>query len=70
MTSRRATFFAMLCTLLPATALAHPGHGATDPADATHYFTEPLHAIVVAVGASVAALAAIAWQKGRRRARA
>jgi hypothetical protein len=36
--------------------LAHPGHGHTDPESWTHYFTEPVHVIplALAVGAAVA----------------
>lgn len=34
---------------LPLITLAHPGHGETDGYTITHYFTEPVHA-VIAIG--------------------
>jgi hypothetical protein len=31
----------------PATALAHPGHGGTEPTSLVHYVVEPAHAIPI-----------------------
>jgi len=39
-------------------ALAHPGHGTTDPASARHYLAEPVHLAVI-LGATAGAAAAI-----------
>lgn len=41
----------------------HPGHGQTDPESWTHYVTEPVHAIPLALAA--ASLVAAGWF-GRR----
>ena len=44
------------------TALAHPGHGATDPQTVTHYTTEPVHTapllIIITAAAGLSLLAA------------
>lgn len=42
----------------------HPGHGSTDPVSFRHYFTEPMHAGVIAL----AALAIVAAYAVMRRA--
>ena len=55
----------VLFLLVPALALAHPGHGETDPGSWTHYLTEPVHVIVLA--AVVAVIAAIGWRRSRVR---
>jgi hypothetical protein len=55
---------AIVVCLVPAVALAHPGHGDGEPSSWRHYLTEPIHVLVV-----VAAVAAIAggWRVHRRR---
>lgn len=54
---------ALAITLAPAVALAHPGHGTTEPQSWAHYLTEPVHI------AGVAAIAAIAILLERARSR-
>jgi len=43
-----------------AAALAHPGHGVTNPSSPPHYLVEPVHAGIAAVVAATA-LVAGAW---------
>jgi len=38
------TLFSLLALVLPAIMQAHPGHGASNGHDATHYLTSPGHA--------------------------
>jgi hypothetical protein len=38
--------------LLTLALLAHPGHGHTDPESWTHYLTEPIHVVPLALAAS------------------
>jgi len=52
--------------LTSAAALAHPGHGTTDPEGLVHYVTEPVHALALAAAACVAAAAALWRGRGRR----
>jgi hypothetical protein len=40
--------------LLTLALLAHPGHGHTDPGSLTHYLTEPIHVIPLALAAGAA----------------
>jgi MYXO-CTERM domain-containing protein len=49
--------------LSTAIVLAHPGHGATEPASWLHYFTEPEHVIPLAL--ALAAIVAIAVLRRR-----
>ena len=44
---------AALCLLVPFAGMAHPGHGETGGYTITHYFLEPMHAIIT-VGILVA----------------
>jgi len=44
----------------------HPGHGTTDPASWRHYFTEPVHVIVLVV-AVVGAIALWRFALARER---
>ena len=37
---------AALCLLVPLYGMAHPGHGETGGYTITHYFLEPMHAIL------------------------
>ena len=48
---------------LPLITLAHPGHGETDGYTITHYFTEPVHA-VIAIGV-LAAVVVFIRQMGK-----
>lgn len=49
------------------TAVAHPGHGVTDPQTITHQVTEPVHAIpwmlLIGIGVTLAATAALIWKR-------
>ncbi len=38
--------FSTLALVLPVIALAHPGHGETGGFTITHYFLEPVHAVI------------------------
>ena len=53
----------ILC--MPFNSIAHPGHGTTDGYTITHYFTEPVHA-VIAVG-MLTAVAVYIWQVRKNR---
>jgi len=53
------SFFALL---LPASLLAHPGHGETGGFSIIHYFVEPIHAITF-FSIVIAALVYIRWQR-------
>jgi hydrogenase/urease accessory protein HupE len=48
--------------LLPASLLAHPGHGESGGFSIIHYFVEPIHAITT-LSIVVAALVYIHWQR-------
>jgi hypothetical protein len=50
---------------LAATALAHPGHGTTDPHTVSHYIAEPLHVAPLLV--FVAAAVGLSLLAARRR---
>ncbi|HSN60054.1 MAG TPA: hypothetical protein VLR49_03905 [Ferruginibacter sp.] len=43
---RVITALSILFMVLPFIVWAHPGHGETDGFTITHYFSEPVHAIV------------------------
>ena len=43
-----------LGVLLPATAMAHPGHGGLEPTSAAHHLLELPHALWLVAGAAVA----------------
>ncbi len=53
----------LLVLCLPLITLAHPGHGETDGYTITHYFTEPVHA-VIAIGV-LAAVVVFIRQMGK-----
>lgn len=59
------TLAALATTLVPAVALAHPGHGTTEPQSWVHYLTEPVHIGGVAAIALVAVL--VERARSRRR---
>lgn len=63
MKTRIWILLAVAAGLLPAPALAHPGHGQTDPDSWRHYLAEPLH--VLSLAGAIAALA-VAWFAYRR----
>ena len=49
--------------LIPAICWAHPGHGADGGNwSGRHYFTEPVHLLVVALGAAVLLIGAFLWR--------
>jgi len=60
---RPSFYLALGLWFTPALALAHPGHGATEPSSWTHYLTEPLHAGIVAIAAGASVLAFRALRK-------
>lgn len=43
--SRAMGFASAVAAWLPSVAMAHPGHGTTEPASVAHYAFEPLHAV-------------------------
>ena len=59
----------IVCALLPtATAMAHPGHGHTDPHSPSHYVFEPVHAVaLIAAIVGGLLLAWGGWKMIRRR---
>jgi hypothetical protein len=59
---------AALLVLAPSIALAHPGHGTTEPDTWTHYVTEPVHVGVIVL-AAVTWSCALGWHRARRRSR-
>ena len=65
--TRASLLVAALCSLAPATAFAHPGHGHTDPDSWRHYLTEPVHVIPLAVLAVIAVVAVMALRSRARR---
>ena len=69
MITRARTLLAAVCTLVPATAFAHPGHGHTDPDSLAHYLTEPVHAIPLALAAAFVIIAVAGWRIRARRMR-
>ncbi len=44
-----AVFAGLFVLCLPLISMAHPGHGEYGGYTITHYFSEPMHAIVTAV---------------------
>lgn len=60
-----AAVYAALHGLVPSVALAHPGHGTTEPETWSHYFTEPLHLAAIAT----ATLVTVPFVIGLRRTR-
>ena len=52
--------------LAPATALAHPGHGTTDPGSVAHYLLDPVHAMIFGVATCMAVFTAVGWRRRRR----
>ena len=65
------TIVFMMSTLLPAAvAVAHPGHGQTEPYSPTHYVFEPTHAVaLIAMIAGGLLIVWGAWKLVRRRRR-
>ena len=66
MKPRLAALLASLWAIAPATALAHPGHGHTDPDSWAHYLTEPVHVAAIAGIAALAVGLGVAWRRARR----
>jgi hypothetical protein len=53
----------VVVVLMPAVCWAHPGHGADGGNwSGHHYFTEPVHLLVVALGAAVLLISASLWR--------
>ena len=69
MTARIRALLAAVCTFVPATAFAHPGHGHTDPDSLAHYVTEPVHAIPLALATAFVIIAVAGWRIRARRMR-
>jgi putative copper export protein len=69
MKAQSTTLVPLVLLLASGTALAHPGHGATDPEGLVHYLTEPVHVVALAAAAGAAAVAAFFWTGRRRRVR-
>jgi hypothetical protein len=65
---------ALLIATATRVALAHPGHGVTDPGSVTHQIVEPVHAVpwMLLSGISVVltATGGLLWQQQRTRRRA
>jgi hydrogenase/urease accessory protein HupE len=57
--------FLLAALAVPASLLAHPGHGETDGFSIIHYFTEPMHAII-AVGLMVTVYAGIRFLRSKK----
>lgn len=50
----------LLLSTVAIPAAAHPGHGTSDNgASATHYVTEPVHALALFAGVGIAAIAVL-----------
>jgi hypothetical protein len=60
----RALLPVVALNVLSAAAFAHPGHGSSEPASASHFLLEPVHAVPLAV---IAIVAASAWLLLKRR---
>lgn len=57
---------AMTSLAVASLALAHPGHGTTDPASWAHYLGEPLHvALLGGLALAAVALLRFGWRKAR-----
>lgn len=56
----------LAAALAPATAFAHPGHGATDPESVTHYLADPLHAAVLGIVVAPVIVTAVGLLRRRR----
>jgi hypothetical protein len=53
----------VVVVLMPATCWAHPGHGAEGGGwSVHHYFTEPVHLLVIALGAAGLLIGASLWR--------
>lgn len=58
---------ASLLMLAPTVALAHPGHGTTEPESWTHYLTDPVHATMLGGAVLGAIVVARTWRRATRR---
>jgi hypothetical protein len=58
-------FLTLSSITIPASLLAHPGHGETEGFSIIHYFTEPMHAIIT-VGAMVVLYAGIRYLRSKK----
>lgn len=55
--------------LLPSIAFAHPGHGTTAPTSWSHYLTEPVHVVPLALAIVAVAIVALCVRHEARRRR-
>lgn len=68
------SLLSLLAVMASRAALAHPGHGVTDPASVTHQIVEPVHAVpwmlLIGIALTLAAMGGLWWKqhRGRRRA--
>ncbi len=53
-------------TFATGSALAHPGHGTTDPGSLLHYLTEPVHVLPVALVVGIGICAGQIWRAMHR----
>jgi hypothetical protein len=63
---RATSLLASLVVSAPALALAHPGHGTTNPDSWRHYLTEPVHVVTAIAGIAAAIGIGWAWRRARR----
>lgn len=61
------TQLAALLVFVPNLALAHPGHGETAPESWTHYLTEPMHVLSLAMTVSLIVGAGVLRRRRRPR---
>jgi hypothetical protein len=61
------TLIAIATSLVPSIALAHPGHGSTDPDSWMHHATEPLHVALASAAIAVVIVGSAAWWRSRNR---
>lgn len=63
---------AIILAVSSSAALAHPGHGVTDPESVAHQIVEPVHAVpwllLIGIALTLAATAGLLWKQHRRRA--
>lgn len=65
---------ALILAVSSSVALAHPGHGVTDPDSVAHQIVEPVHAVpwllLIGIGLTLGAMAGLWWKQLRNRRRA
>lgn len=58
---------AALLSFVPTVALAHPGHGTTEPQSWIHYLTEPGHVALLGGAAIGVVVLGRAWRRIKQR---